>query len=212
MGIDKGKKSDLNQSKNENDVIRKKGKTQKINSNAVNEQKKNTYGVYIHNEESLYNFNLMKDESNCIEMQRIEYNNAWQYECYNDFGVTEDKEKFLNPEEWELNGIDTSIENNVYPNFPLGPDSLKSILDNFMKKETIWDISYHDNLNDSSGKSFNPFPFSESHNQHFIFQKGKIFIKHNGVLESIVGGENSLKKFNYQPKLKSLQPFKTRLI
>ncbi|KAK8838937.1 hypothetical protein M9Y10_032396 [Tritrichomonas musculus] len=159
-----------------------------------------------------YDLFTKMNKSICDEMLRRENNDTLQYECYSDFGIPEDKEKFLNPEGWGLTGIDTSIENNIYPNFPLGPDSLKSILDNFMKKETIWDISYHDNLNDSSGKSFNPFPFSESHNQHFIFQKGKIFIKHNGVLESIVGGENSLKKFNYQPKLKSLQPFKTRLI
>lgn len=128
--------------------------------------------------------------------------------------VTLEKEgkPFLNPAGLKLFLKESNIENDVYQQFTFGKGSWTTVIDSFVRKGMVWDVTDEFNLNPPSGTPFYLFPFHGRHNQHFIYKNEMIYAKQNGMVVTFIGGHRPFQMMPPNPSLKERQTFKIQLL
>lgn len=126
--------------------------------------------------------------------------------------LMKDGNPYLNPAGRMLDITKPDIENDVYQQFTFGKNEWNTVVDSFIQKGMVWDVSDQENLNPPAGTPFYVFPFHGRHNHHFVYKNNMLYAKQNGHVVTYVGGDEPFVMMPPYKKLKSRQSFEIQLL
>lgn len=118
---------------------------------------------------------------------------------------------FLNPAGLKLNLAERN-PNDVYQQFTFGLGEWNTVIDSVAQRGMVWDVANDDDINPPSGTPFYLFPFHGRHNQHFVYNDGKIIATQNGMAVTYVGGEQPFQMMPLSSSLEAKQTFKIQFL